>query len=424
MKYCQRCVYPENHPLGLTFDDRGICSGCAIHEEKDEFNWAERLVELQSVVESHRGKSATGYDCIIPVTGDGDSHFVTHFVKHVLKLNPLLVTYNIHFNTKRGIRNLANLLTKLDCDHLHYTVHPNLVKKITRIALHKMGDMYWHCLAGMQTFPVQVATKIDIPLIVWGVNGWLDQVGMFSHWDVVEMTKKVRKEHGLRGHDAEMMCDPAAGVTMKQMQAFMYPSDVEIETAGVRGIYLGNFIRWDAQQQIENMVERYGYETADQERTFNRYETVHCHHNAGTHDYMKFLKHGYGKVSDHVSRDIRLRRLTREAGIQLVREYEHKRPRDLDMFLQWVGVSEAEFMACLDRFRDPRAWERDAAGSWQLKDSVCQQSGGSGVEDARLPFHEQRPYLLTSSREPNDPDTEYVLTGRPYIDARNFCAMK
>ena len=35
MNYCKRCLYPQNHPLNITFDARGICSGCKIHEEKD-----------------------------------------------------------------------------------------------------------------------------------------------------------------------------------------------------------------------------------------------------------------------------------------------------------------------------------------------------------------------------------------------------
>lgn len=424
MQYCTRCLYPENHPLGITFDDEGVCSGCRVHEEKDEFDWEARFAELRGIAGQYRGKNPTGYDCIIPVTGDGDSYFVTHMMKKELGLNPLLVTYNIQYNTKRGVRNLANLLTRLDCDHLQYTVNPAVAKKITRLAMHRMGDMYWHCLSGHQTFPVQVATKMHIPLIVWGVNGWLDQVGMFSHWDLVEMTKKVRKEHGLRGRDAEHMADEAGGLTPKLMQAFTYPSDAQLETSHVRGVYVGNFVRWDAQRQIELMIELYGYETADQERTFNRYETVHCHHNAGVHDYIKFLKYGYGKVSDHASRDIRLKRMTREEGIALVRQYEQKKPVDLGRFLQWVGMTEAEFFACVDRFRDPRAWEQ-REGAWALKDSITAHANDRGVETVRLPKTETRPYLLTDSREPDDPDEGYVLMGRAFIlNRKNSAAIR
>src|SRR3989338_3052410 len=400
MQYCTRCLYPENHPIGITFDDQGVCSGCRVHEEKDgEINWEERLVELKTLVDQYRSKNKKGYDCVIPVSGNGDSYFVTHILKKVLGLNPLLVTYNIHYNTKVGIRNLANLLTKLDCDHLQYTVNPTLVKKITWLAMHRFGDMYWHCLAGEQTFPVQVASKMDIPLIVWGVNGWLDQVGMFSHWDLVEMTKKVRKEHSLRGFDAEVMHDEKLGITPKVMQAFKYPADEELEKAHVRGIYLGNFVRWDAQKQIELMIELYGYETTDQERTFNRYESVHCHHNAGTHDYIKFLKFGYGKVSDHASRDIRLKRMTREEGIAFVRQYEQKKPKDLNHFLQWVGMTEEEFLQYVDHFRDPKAWEKNQKGEWCLKDSVINHASDNGVDQVRLEKLEDRPYVLTDSRE-------------------------
>ena len=43
MQYCSRCLYPSNHPLGITFDSDGVCSGCLIHEEKDELDWNKRL---------------------------------------------------------------------------------------------------------------------------------------------------------------------------------------------------------------------------------------------------------------------------------------------------------------------------------------------------------------------------------------------
>ena len=65
------------------------------------------------------------------------------------------------------------------------------------------------------------------------------------------------------------------------------------------------------------MIRLYGYETASK-RTFNTYEDVHCFHSAGLHDYLKFLKLGYGKITDHACREIRLRRMTREEGIDLV----------------------------------------------------------------------------------------------------------
>ncbi len=335
MNYCKRCLYAENHPLYITFDEEGMCSGCRVHDEKDRLDWTERREKLVRIVESYRNKSGNSYDCVIPVSGGLDSHFVVYTAVKELGLNPLLVNYNQHYNTKVGIRNLANLLTKFDCDALQYTLDPSFIKKLVRHTLIKRKSMYWHVLAGTYTFPVQVAVKFKIPLIIWGVHGWSDQVGMFSHLDEVEMTKKVRHEHGLFDTEGEDLIDEANGISASDMAPFLYPGDKEIERVGVRGIYLSNYIRWDAKLQHEKMIREYGYETAAQQRTFNPYEDVDCFHRAGTHDYIKFLKYGYGRTTDYASREIRLGRMTREEGLALVKKYDAKIPTDLPMFLKW-----------------------------------------------------------------------------------------
>ncbi len=54
MKYCKRCIYPENHPLGITFDEKGVCSGCLVHEEKDRLDWEERFEKLRLLLAEYR----------------------------------------------------------------------------------------------------------------------------------------------------------------------------------------------------------------------------------------------------------------------------------------------------------------------------------------------------------------------------------
>src|SRR5687768_16244049 len=195
MRYCKRCLYPENHPLYITFDKEGICSGCRVHEEKDILDWAPRFQKLKDILLGYQSKSGNNYDCIVPVSGARDSYFIVHTLTKVYGLNPLLVTYNKHYNTRVGIRNFSYLKTIFDCDALTQTCDPEKLKRITRYTLEKMGSMYWHCLAGQTVFPVQIAVRLKIPLIVWGAHQGVDQVGMFSHTDEVEMTRKYRKEH-------------------------------------------------------------------------------------------------------------------------------------------------------------------------------------------------------------------------------------
>ena len=423
MKYCNRCLYPENHALNIIFDKSGVCSGCRVHEEKYTTNWEEKENELGDLLSQYKGRPGSSYDCVIPVSGTGDDFFVVDLVKNKFGLNPLLVTYNTHFNTKVGIRNLARLISKLDCDHLISTVGPDTIKEITKITLQKFGDMYWHVLAGSQTFPVQVATKLDIPLIIWGVNGWLDQVGMFSHYDRVEMTKKVRKEHAMRGFDAEALIGESQKVTKKDLQAFTYPSDAQLEKSRVRGIYVGNYIFWDSQKQIENMIEKFGYETSVQERTYNSYESIHCFNNASVHDYIKYLKFGYGKVCDHVARDIRLKRLSKEQGRALINQYLTIKPKALANFLDWLCISETEFFALIDPHRDLSIWGQDAQGNWSLKNSILDIKLSSASEN-ELEVTDPREYKLTALLEDESPSDGYILLGRTYMDDRNFKAVE
>ena len=42
---------------------------------------------------------------------------------------------------------------------------------------------------------------------IWGAHQGLEQVGMFSHLNKVEMTRRYRKEHDLMGYEAEDLID-------------------------------------------------------------------------------------------------------------------------------------------------------------------------------------------------------------------------
>lgn len=414
MKVCSRCLYTEIHPLNITFDDDGVCSGCRVHEEKDSLDWSKRADKLKSILHSYRNTSGNNYDCIVPVSGARDSYFIVHTLKKVYGMNPLLVTYNKQYNTDVGIRNLANLRIKLNCDIMTLTVNPETVKKITRATLRKLGSIYWHCLAGQTVYPVQMAVKFKIPLIVWGAHQGIDQVGMFSHLDEVEMTRKYRKEHDLMGLEAEDLVDAFDGIQEQDIRPYQYPHDVEIERVGVRGIYLNNYIRWDTKAQHEAMIELYSYESAPQTRTFDTYNDVDCFNYSDVHDWIKFIKHGYGKATDHACREIRLKRLTREEAVKLVREYQYHKPKNLDQFLSWIGISHTAFTFLVDQHRNPAIWKRNDAWEWELRGSSFENINPDPLllEKSRLPKNENCEFIQTENKRPAYQDNSYILIGK------------
>ena len=335
---CQRCLYSTNHPLGLVLDSEGICSGCRVHEEKDTLDWAERWQRLESLVKPYRSRDSRNYDCIVPVTGAGDSFFIVHLVKERLGLKPLLVTYNRYYNTPLGIRNLAQLRRRFDCDILIQSVNPLSVKKIIRTTLRELGSFHWPVLAGQSVFPVQTAVSHRVPLIIWGAHQGLEQVGMFSHLHEVEMTRRYRKDHDLMGFEADDLLSVFDSLSESDIWQYRYPPEHDIETIGVKGIYLGNYVRWDPMAQHVQMVEQAGYYSATMQRTFDIYDHVDDWHYMGLHDWLKHLKHGYSRVLDQACREIRHGRLSRQEASELVCQYAHHPPDHIELFCNWLGI--------------------------------------------------------------------------------------
>jgi N-acetyl sugar amidotransferase len=414
MNFCKRCLYPENHPLNIIFDDNGICSGCRIHEEKDVLDWTSRGHKLKEILNLYKNQSSNNYDCIIPVSGARDSYFIVHTIKNVYGMNPLLVTYNKQYNTDTGVRNLANLRRHFDCDIMTLTVNPETVKKITRATIRKMGSIYWHCIAGQTVYPVQVAVKFKIPLIIWGAHQGVDQVGMFSHENEVEMTRKYRKEHDLMGFEAEDLISEFDNISEQDIVQYKYPDDKEIERIGVRGIYLNNYIRWDSKTQHEEMIKLYDYETLIQTRTFDTYNDVDCFNYSDVHDYIKYIKHGYGKVTDHVCREIRLRRMTREQGIEMIKNYTNYKHLNLQLFLKWIGISENSFYYLIDQHRNKKLWKRDDNWNWVLIENLIPEENDiDTVNNSRLIQYEKfTSFKLTSMKKSTDKVGEYILIGK------------
>jgi N-acetyl sugar amidotransferase len=367
IRFCKRCLYGTSHPLGLTLDEEGICSGCRVHEEKDRLDWAERWRKLETIVEPYRRRAGDTYDCIVPVTGANDSYFIVHLVKERLGLNPLLVSYNKYFNTPLGIRNLANLRIRFDCDILLQNVNPEAVKRITRTALRRAGSIYWPILAGQSVFPVQTAVRFKVPLIVWGAHQGLEQVGMFSHEHEVEMTRRYRKDHDLMGMEADDLPSLFDTLPEADVWQYRYPDDADLHAVGVRGIYLGNYVRWDPKAQHEQMIASHGYGTAAFARTFDCYDFVDCYNYMDLHDLLKLAKHGFSKVTDHACREIRHGRLTREQGLALVRKHERAPPQYLDLFCDWLGMNRGGLDFMIDHHRNRRFWHEERPGDFEFR---------------------------------------------------------
>ena len=409
MKYCARCLYPENAKPTIIFDDEGICSGCRYHESRghQDVDWDERwqmLEEIASEAKRMAKSRDNAHDCIVPVSGGKDSHYQVWLLKEKLGLNPLLVTFNHAFNTASGIRNLRNLVIKSGCDLIRYTAGLTQVRKFSRLMLEKVGDITWHYHAGIRTFPFQVACEKNIPLIVWGEHGFAELTGIVTLHDFVEHTRWTRKEHDMRGLEPEDLVGQG-GITKHDIAPYIYPTDDALEQTEVRGIYLSNFIDWNGLANTRHMIKTwdFGAVTYERQRTFNLFSKIEDHAN-DVHDYLKYLKFGYGRATDDASMEIRHGRMSREEGIAMVKRYDAQEPKSLDFYCEFLGISKAHFYELVDQQRDQQIWSRNPGGAWETTDAVWLHTISELEERARVKQSSDRSLSPENARLFFNPD--------------------
>ena len=358
--YCKECVYPSS-AVNLIIDSDGICSSCKVHKKNISMSkafWVKRENKLKKILFDYKKKNKTNYDCLIPVSGGKDSYFQAHIITKKYKLKPLLVTYDGNNFIPEGIKNRDNMKLHFDADHIVWSASVKILKKLNKLAFLKMGDMNWQNHCGIMTAPIVIAEKFNIPLIIWGETSW-DISGMFSPSDDVEFSARVGHDHNLRGFEwIDFAKEKKNKLRHKDFIWADYPSDEKILRAGIRGLFIGNFLVWDGKKNAELSVKKYKWNVAQKpfERTYRNYSNIDDRYENGVHDLMKFIKFGYGRCSDHASKDIRNGHMTRKKAINLVKKYDHVVSKDLYHWLKYVGMNESTFWKTADTFRDPRSW--------------------------------------------------------------------
>jgi hypothetical protein len=280
-------------------------------------------------------------------------------------MNPLLVTYNGNNWTPVGWRNMLRMKEVFDCDHVVVQPSVNTLKKLNRLAFQVMGDMNWHAHVGIMTAPVKVAAQQMIPLVFYGEHGYLDLCGQFSMDDFPEISFRDRLEHFARGYEWNYFLG-REGLTSADMIPWKYPTDLQLFDLDLRGIFLGNYVYWEGNEHTKMVIERYGFEVNDVpfDRTYRTMSNLDDMHENGIHDYLKYIKFGYGRATDHTCKDIRAGMMSRDRAIELVDHYDPIKPSDLKRWLEYVDMNEEEFDRVADTFRDPRVWWVQD-GSWR-----------------------------------------------------------
>ena len=342
VKTCSKCLLPETQET-ITFDGQGVCNVCRQHDyKKEKIDWVQRKKELDQLIEQHRGKGS--YDCLIPFSGGKDSTFtLLHLVKNY-KVKPLVVTFDHGFMRPNVLRNAERTIKTLGVDYLKFRPNWQTVKKLMLEALRRKGDFCWHCHTGIFSYPMQIAVKFKVPLIIWGEPS-AEYTSYYGYDETEEVDERRFNRFvnlGITAEDMLGMLDNT--VTMRDLEPFTYPSVKELRAINFRSVCLGSYIPWDVKEQIKLIKREVGWEEDEVEGIPPEYgyEKIECAMQ-GVRDYLKFIKRGFGRTAHLASLDIRNGRLKPEQAREMILKHDGKRPASLDVFLKYVGLTENEF---------------------------------------------------------------------------------
>jgi len=355
---------PTTKP-GLVLDEKGICQACLHKEMAKNVDYNKRFEELKQLCDKYRRDDGY-YDSIITVSGGKDSHYQVYVFKKLLKMNPLLVTVGDPFTkTKAGLHNIKNTGDAFNCDLITLQLSPNLVRRMARIAFEELGSPSWPIDRAIYCFPIRTAINMKIPLVVYGENVSYEYGGVLQ--EETYSAKEQINNDVVKEVDWNLWYKN--GITDKELNMLHYPSPEEIKQANLDPIYLSYFIPWDGHRNYE-VAKKYGFKDLSNEWRRDGYIEDYVQIDSIAylmHIWMKYPKFGFCKATDVVGYWIRSNRLTKEEGMRLIEETDHKLDqRILEDFLNFTGYTQDQFWNIVEKF-----WNRDifekVNGGWKLK---------------------------------------------------------
>ena len=366
---------PDTRPHTIMTKE-GLCQACLNQEEKKKVDWSKRWVELKALCDKYRRKDGY-YDCVIPVSGGKDSHYLVYIMKEKMGMNPLLITVADPFTkTITGQKNFANLGSAFNCDMILFNLSIDLFRRVTKIGFEELGEPLRFVEAAIYTAPYKIAVSMNIPLIVFGENAAFE-------YGTTDKEDYSAKKYIAAGHSAaaeklgKEICDfwLTRGISKAEMNAIIPPTQAEVERVKPEPIFMSYFTPWDDERNCQ-IAKRYGF--IDLVHEWRREGNVEDYGQIDSisyivHLWMKYPKFGFARVTDVVGYWIRSGKISREQGASLIKAHDHKLDqRVLDDFLKFTGYSDKELWDRVEKFWNRNLFSKES-GTWVPK-TVIEES--------------------------------------------------
>jgi glutamine---fructose-6-phosphate transaminase (isomerizing) len=354
LKRCSICLLPETFPF-ITFDSDGKCNYCTNYVKK---NQPKPYDMLEGIVNPYRRNNGEP-DCLVPFSGGRDSTFVLHYVKKVLGLNPIAYTYDWGMVTDLGRRNIARVCGKLGVENI--IVAADIKKKrnnikmninawlknpeLGMIPLFMAGDKQFFKYANM----IKKQAKID--LNIWGIN-FLENTDFKVGFCGVPPDWHKKMIYSMSGQRMGKLFGYVAKNVM-QSPSYINPSLFDtLESflsryANPRKDYYHffDYYEWNEKEIDDLLVKEYDWELAKDIKSSWRIGDG----TASFYNYIYYTVAGFSEFDTFRSNQIREGMISREQGMELIKDENIPRYESLRWYLDIIGLDFTKVINIINR---------------------------------------------------------------------------
>jgi glucosamine--fructose-6-phosphate aminotransferase (isomerizing) len=351
LRRCVQCVLPETMPF-ISFNEEGVCSFCQQHTPL-QVDGPEALA-----AEADRLRRSDGApDCLVAFSGGRDSTYSLHYIKTVLKLNPIAFTYDWGMVTDLARRNQARVCGKLGVEHI--LISADIAKKrrniqanvkawlrrpvLGMIPILMAGDkhLFQHANRLMQEYAlprlIMARNPFEKTHFKTGFCGVDEaQTDMYFHFP---LSKKLQIT---RFYLIQYLLNPRYfnRSIADTAQAFISSFVLKHEY-----LMFDQYIRWNEEEVNDTIIDAYGWETSpDIKSTWRIGDGTAAFYNYAYHTIA-----GFSENDTFRSHQIREGDITRGQAVDLIEEENRPRVESMQWYADTVGFDLAHAVSVINK---------------------------------------------------------------------------
>lgn len=339
---CNKCIMPETMPL-IQFNNQGICNFCTSYEKTKPLG----KNALETHTDTFKSRSDKP-DCIVPLSGGRDSSYGLHYIKTVLKLNPIAYTYDWGMVTDIARRNQSRMCSSLGVEHVIVSADiPKKLKNIRKnleawLAKPDLG-MVTLLMAGdkqAEYYVEELKRKTGIKLVIYCRGNQIeDERFKFGYYGIFNGTPSGVLHHIALKDKLKMVLYYAKQFVTNlkyfnsslfdtlwaYLSTYLMPHDF---------VYLWHYIPWDEKEIVTTLKKTYGWETPNDTIATWRIDDG----TPALYNYIYYRLQGFTEHDGLRSNQIREGKLSRKKALSLVNEENKPRYEALKWYFERLGV--------------------------------------------------------------------------------------